>query len=260
MPGAAKPRRNMKGVGVILFGIALIGAVIGGGVWYLLPKTNTPATPAAPGSAASPGTPQPQAAPINIPPPSPLFSTDTSKTITIPAQDHSAFLKLVADVLHAPEPQKTIKRILIKLQNRQNDHYASLAEFFDLWRITPPQNFLQHLDPAFMFFVSYGSDGPRVGFATKTRDRDRTLSAIFMWEQSMISDFAPFFSQEQLTQPDSPFFEDRTSSNTDWRYLKLSTQKDLGIGYMIFQANNLVVFATSKASMHSIIKTLYGIQ
>lgn len=261
LPGMPQQQRRSRGIFVIIFGIVLICGVIGAGIWYFLPSTQTPTTSITPGSLPTPGTPRPLSTPLKtLPPPAPLFSTDASRTITIPDDNRSVFLKLVTDTLQEPEQTGTVKRVLIKLQKGQSEHYASMTEFFDLWHIAPPQNFLQHLDPAFMFFVSYGSDGPTVGFATKTRDSNRTLSDIFFWEQSMTNDLAPFFFQEQVKPPNPPLFEDRTSLNTDWRYIKLSSQKDLGIGYLIFQANRLVVFTTSKMSMERIIKTLYGTQ
>lgn len=257
LPGTPQKRRNWRGIWVVIFGTVFIGAITAGGIWYFLPSMQAPTTPGLP---PTPGIPQPPPGPIKIPPPEALFNTDASRTITVSADDRSGFLKLVTDTLQEPEREKTVKRILIKIQKGQNEHYASMAEFFDLWHIAPPQNFLQHLDPAFMFFVYYGPDGARVGFATKTRDQNRTLSDIFFWEQTLVSDVRPFFFQEQIHPPEPPLFEDRTSSNTDWRYIKLSSQKDIGIGYLIFQANRLVIFTTSKSSMENIIKTLYGTQ
>lgn len=260
--GISKQRRNIKGILVIIFGVVLIGGLIGGGVWYFL--LTAPTVPSeqrvGAGTPVPQGAPQSMPVPAPVPPPQPLFQTDASRTITIPDNDRSVFIKLVTDTLQEPERPGTIRRILIKLQKGQNEHYASITEFFDLWRITPRQNFLQNIDPVFMFFVYYGSDGPTMGFATKTRDPNRTLGDIFFWEQSLISDLTPFFFQAQIKQPDPPLFEDRTSFNTDWRYIKLSSQKDLGIGYMIFQANRLVVFTTGKTAMESIIKRFYGTQ
>ncbi|MBI4224758.1 MAG: hypothetical protein HY617_00330 [Candidatus Sungbacteria bacterium] len=262
------PPRN-KGPIIIIIGIILIAGLIGGGVWYLLPTTPTSPTPTVPsgqGVDTPPGAGTPQTPPVPLlgPPPAALFNTDASRTITIPDNDRSVFLKLVTDTLQEPERTGTVKRILIKLQPTRTDgkgqpeHYASITEFFDLWHIAPSQSFFQHLEPSFTFFVYYGQDGPRIGFAAKTRDQNRTLSDIFFWEQSLVNDLAPFFFQEQIRQPDPPLFEDRTFSNTDWRYIKLSSQKDIGVGYMIFQADHLVLFTTSKGSMESIIKTLYG--
>lgn len=266
LPEMPQTKRRGMGLIVITIGILMIGGLIGGGVWYFLPTTQTSSGVGTSTGSIGAGAPQTPITPVQIPPSPPLFNTDASRTITIPDNDRSVFLKLVTDTLHEPERPGTIKRILVKLQparpdgNGQNEHYASIHEFFDLWHIAPPQNFLQHIDPVFIFFVYYGSDGPTIGFATKTRDPNRTLSDIFFWEQSLIGDLAPFLFQEQIKQPDSPLFEDRTSSNTDWRYIKLSSQKDLGIGYMIFQANRLVVFTTGKAPMESIIKRFYGTQ
>ncbi len=258
--GVPRHTRGMRPILFIILGVLFIGGLTGGGVWYLLPTPGL--TPGALQTPAPPGTPQPAPVPVPVPPPQPLFQTDASRTITIPDNDRSVFLKLIGDTLQEPERPDTIKRILVKLKKEQSEHYASITELFNLWHITPPQNFLQHINPVSMLFVYYGSDGPRIGFVTKTRDPNRTLSDIFFWEQSLISDLAPFFFQvqEQTKPPDPPLFEDRTSSNTDWRYIKLSNQKDIGIGYMIFQANHLVVFTTSKTSMESIIKRFYGTQ
>lgn len=266
IPGAIPPARPRNiGPLVIVIGIILIAGLIGGGIWYLLPTTETGPKISGPSDTNTPtpvGTPTPQTPPVPPlgPPPAPLFNTDASRTITIPDNDRTVFLKLVTDTLQEPERTGTIKRILIKLQKGQAEHYANITEFFDLWHIAPSQNLLRYFEPSFTFFVYYGQDGPTIGFAAKTRDQNRTLSDLFFWEQSMITDLAPFFFQEQIKQPDPPLFEDRTFSNTDWRYIKLSSQKDLGIGYMVFQANHLVVVTTSKISMENIIKRLYGTQ
>lgn len=272
IPGAIPPARPRNiGPLVIVIGIILIAGLIGGGIWYLLPTTGTVPKISGPSDTKTPtpvGTPTPQTPPVPPlgPPPAPLFATDASRTITIPDNDRTVFLKLVTDTLQEPERPGIIKRILTKLQpagaggKGQAEHYASITEFFDLWHIAPSQNLLRYFEPTFTFFVYYGQDGPRIGFAAKTRDQNRTLSDLFFWEQSMITDLAAFFFQEQIKQPEPPLFEDRTFSNTDWRYIKLSGQKDLGIGYMVFQANHLVVVTTSKISMENIIKRLYGTQ
>lgn len=261
LPSVSQSGRRHRGPLLILISaILVVCGLIGGGVWYFLPTTQTSSGVGTSTGSIGAGAPQTPITPVHIPPPPPLFNTDASRTITIPDNDRSVFLKLVTDTLQEPEKPGTIKRILVKLQKGKDERYATAAEFFDLWHIAPPQNFLQHIDPVFMFFVYYGADGPTIGFVTKTRDPNRTLSDIFFWEQSLISDLAPFFFQEQIKQPDPPLFEDRTSSNTDWRYIKLSGKKDLGIGYMIFQANRLVVFTTGKAAMESIIKRFYGTQ
>lgn len=264
---APAARRSLGPMIMFILGILVIGGLIGGAIWYLLPQTTTIETPSVPDGASGiqsvpvpPGAPQPAPIPVPVPAPQPLFSTDASRTITVPDDDRSVFLKLVTDTLQEQERPGTIKRVLIKLHKGQGEHYATIHEFFDLWHIVPPPNFLQHVEPLSMFFVYYGPDGPRIGFVAKTRDPKRTFGDIFAWERSLISDFMPFLFQESVKLPESPLFEDRTFSNTDWRFLKLSTQKDLGVGYLIFQANRLVVFTTSKGSMESIIKRFYGTQ
>jgi hypothetical protein len=53
-------------------------------------------------------------------------------------------------------------------------------------------------------------------------------------------------------------FEDRTYRNIDWRYLKLSQAKDLGIGYGVFPASNVLIFTTGKEGAETTINRLFA--
>ena len=70
-----------------------------------------------------------------------------------------------------------------------------------------------------------------------------------------IKSFTLFFGDE--IKPLTSNFEDRTYRNIDWRYIKLSQEKDVGFGYTVFSAGNILVVTTSKAAMEEAINRLF---
>lgn len=253
-----KPRHQYGALFFFSIGLLMVVGAVAGVVWFLLPDgsfrasiNQFPITP-----LPTPQTPQTARQNIPAPSPIPLFKTDTSRTITIPHNDRALFFKLTSDTLAEQEPPGTLKRILIKLQTNGGERFAGLEDFFDLWRITAPPRFFERMDPVFMFFIFYGANGPRAGFATRTHDQERAFSDILFWESSLVTELKPLFFDADIHVPDPYVFEDRAYRNIDWRYLKLSQEKDLGIGYMIFPAQRLVVFSTGKEAMEAMIKHL----
>ena len=76
------------------------------------------------------------------------------------------------------------------------------------------------------------------------------------WENSLLSDLQPLFFDQKPDVVIAPF-EDRTYRNTDWRFLKLSSEKDIGIGYTIFPAGNILILTTGKEAMETTINRLF---
>lgn len=229
--------RNIN-VRVIIFG--LLGIIILGSAGYFFFFRE-------PLAELTPQTVTPQAA---------LFATESSRTINAKTDNQSLFLALMEDASREREREGTIKRIIIKLQDGPNERFSSPEDFFEAYRIVTPDRFLDLLDPALMTFFFYGSDGSRFGMAVNTRDPDRTFALMLSWEPRLLNDFRPLLFGET---PENIFgnFEDRTYRNIDWRYLKLSQQKDLGIGYTIFRAEKIFMLATSKEAMERSIDRLF---
>ena len=82
------------------------------------------------------------------------------------------------------------------------------------------------------------------------------LRDFIQWEPLLPIAFRPFFFDEKPEGLIAPF-QDRSYRNIDWRYIKLSEEEDLGIGYAIFPAKNLLVVATSKETMEIVINRLF---
>lgn len=197
----------------------------------------------------------PPAEEIKLVPPAPFFATETSRTISAKTDNRGQFLRLVEDSMREQERDGTIKRLLIKLQDRPAERFASLGDFLNFYRINAPQKLLERLDDKVMFFIYNSGKGNRIGFAARIRDPDRTWRDFIAWENSLLSDLQPLFFDERPEVIVAPF-EDRTYRNIDWRFLKLSQKKDLGIGYTIFPAGNILLLTFGKEAMETAISRL----
>lgn len=226
--------------------IALIVLAIGGGAFFFLRGASLVSTPAK--------TPA-QTLTRTSPPPA-YFATETSRTISVKRSDRGEFSRLMNDTWHEKEREGTVKRIIIKVQDGPNERFATLTDFFELWRIVPPQDLLDLADQNLMVLMYAGAAGNRLGLAVRARDPERMFAAMLRWEPSLLAQITPLFFDERTDTIVAPF-EDRTYRNIDWRYLKLSQSKDLGIGYGVFPAGNIFLFTTGKETIETAINRLF---
>lgn len=188
--------------------------------------------------------------------PSPYFATESSRTIAISTQDRNTFLRLMTDSYRELEREGTIKRILIKLKDGPSERFAAFQDFSSSYRMNPPARFSDFISPPLMTFFYYGRSSGHFGFAVKTLEPDRTLRMMLSWEPSLINDLRPLLFDRKPETTIAPF-EDRTYRNIDWRFQKLSQTDDVGVGYTVFPAKNLLIVTTSKESMETIINRLF---
>lgn len=242
-PSSSPPRKLQVRMVAIVFGIL---ALLGAGAFLFVRILS---------SVSSPATKRPAGITRVLPPPA-YFASETSRTITVKRSDRQEFFRLINDAWHEKERQGTVKRIIIKVQDGPNERFATLQDFFDLWRIAPPQELIDQADPNLMVFIYYEASGSRLGIAVHARDSERMFAAMFRWEPSLLAQVTPLFFDERTETIVAPF-EDRTYRNIDWRYLKLSQNKDLGIGYGIFSVNNVFFLTTSKETAETTINRLF---
>lgn len=207
--------------------------------------------------------------PAQTPPPRlprAFFATETSRTITVAPTERLEFLRLVQDSADEPEREGSMKRLLIKIEAAGTQRFARPGDLFSLYRIQPPEEFVAVLEPDLMLFLHYGlsgparpTGGPRLGFAARTREPGRILRILLGWERRLAQDLGVLFLRETIPST-LPEFEDRTYRNIDWRFQKLSSEKDLGIGYGIFPAQNLLILTTGKSAMESVINRLFDVR
>lgn len=239
-PATQKAHQN-AGVYVILGVILVLLIATGSGLYYFWDSIFPPPAPIEIRKAI---------------PPAPFFATESSRTVDIPKTDRQRFIKLMADSMKEFERDGTMKRILVKLSDASGEYFINMRDFLDFYQIVPPENLAKRLSANLMIFVYSASSGTRLGFAIKTNDANRTLRDMLDWEPSMRVDFTPLFFGVKLA-PVSLTFEDRSYHNIDWRYLKLSSDTDIGIGYGVFPAKNLLIIGTSKELMETTIGRLF---
>ena len=194
---------------------------------------------------------------IKATPPAPFFTTESSRTIEVSTTDRQKFIKLMADSMKEFERNGTMKHILVKLSDAAGERFIAPADFFDFYQITLPANLIKRFSANAMIVVYTTASGTRLGLAMKTNDVNRTLRDMLDWESSMLNDIKSLFFGVQLA-PLSLTFEDRSYHNIDWRYLKLSSETDIGIGYGVFPAKNLFFITTSKEFTETIIDRLFN--
>lgn len=243
-PAAAPQGKPSRAPLALVFGIVLL-AGIGGGAYFLISRMS-----ARTGGA----TPAPSVAVRAVPPP--YFATEASRTITVKKQDRAEFLRLMEDSWREEEREATVKRLIVMLQDGPQEYPATLGDFFEMWRITPPAALTARLDQNLMVFLYQGKTGNRLGLAVRTREPERTFADMLSWEPALLAGLSQFFFDERSDTVVAPF-EDRTYRNIDWRYLKLSQERDLGIGYAVFPVGNIFVLTVGKEGMETAINRLF---
>lgn len=188
--------------------------------------------------------------------PPPFFATETSRTIAVKNENRNQFFRLMEDAMQEQEREGTIKRLAVRIQDGEQERFMTLKDFFDFYHITPFGNILNEAEGTLMIFIQSAPDGNRLGLAVKVKNPDRVSADMLRWESSLFLDLKPLFFKENI---DLIFgsFEDRSFRNIDWRFLKLSTEKDLGLAYTIFPVRKILVLTTSKGSQEAVINRLY---
>ncbi len=191
--------------------------------------------------------------PITLPdPPPPFFGTETTQTLTVTAENKSAFAETLAAAVSQSERTGSVKRIILILKEETGDRYGILRDLFSLLDIvTLPAP----TESPLMIFAYYGAAGPELGFATKTNDPDRVLDSLRRNEEVLYQDFEPLFLSRVIPEPG--LFEDYTYRNTTYRFLLFPGDSKRGIAYMVFPSGKYLVVATSRESMERIIERLF---
>lgn len=191
-------------------------------------------------------------------PPAAFFATESSRAISADMKKRNDFVRLLDDSYREEERGGTMKRILMKVTDGPQERYATFTDVASLMRLAIPQNLSSRAGGDAMTFFYYQKEGasPRFGVSSRITDFDRTWRDLLAWESTALGDLRPLFFSEKVEAAITPF-EDRTYRNIDWRYQKLSGERDLGIAYTVFPAKNILVIASSKEMMETVINRLF---
>lgn len=191
--------------------------------------------------------------------PPPLFPVEFTKELSVTAAKDASLEKIIDQTNKETERPQTITRLLVTLTNEPIERYLATKDFFEMLSIKAPVSFLDETADSLMPFFYHTGQENHFGVAILAKDSDRLFRELFAWESKLSLDLRPLFLNRP---PDGSFetFEDQTYRNIDWRFLKLSTDKDIGIGYLIFPAKKLLIITTSKEAMETVINRLFNAQ
>ena len=237
-----KPSRAAKKVAIFISAGTFLILLLAVGLYFYsreetvqVPQVTTPPPP-------------PQQAPV-------FFATEASITLTLTPQDRQGFLRALEKESSDAGRPGTVKRLTVKLLDGPQERLLTLADFLEILESQPPPQLLENMDPYVSLFVFYGGGGGRIGLVAKTRDGNRALRDLYLWENTLWSSFQSlFFGKEQDIKTDE--FKDRIYKNIDWRFLGVSSQEDLGIGYTVFPARGVLIITTGREAMETIISRL----
>ena len=230
---------------LILTGASILALAAGVFVFFFAPSLN-PFSPKESVPAASPSASPPT-----------FFSVDATRQIAGDTANRPSLLRAVETAVLEKQQDKSITALNILLRDGPNERVAALDDFFGIYRIEAPLELLNWLEGLPMIFILHTDAGSRLGIAIKAKDADRALSTMLVWELTLPLEFNPLFFNEPA-ETTARAFEDRSYRNIDIRFLPLSKEKDIGIGYALFPAGNIVVITTSEGALHAAIDRLFA--
>lgn len=188
--------------------------------------------------------------------PPPLFFTEQVATAGGTLENKVFLLQTIESAVLSSAPEGSFAYIPVKLRKEEGEYFVGAEDFFALYGIQPPPDFFLAHESFIMPFVYYSAEGPRFGFLMKSRDPKRTLQNMLIWEPSLFKNMFPLFFKETPNAVVAPF-ENKTFRNIDWRLLKLSDTKDIGIAYAIFPAKKALIVTTGQDAIETVINRLY---
>lgn len=224
--------------------VFLLMVIIAGGGAFLFIQQNTTIPPSAPPPPA-------------VVPPSPLFSVEDTTTVLGSFTNRALLLQRIGDAIQENNREGTFTHIPVEIAENTVKHWATFDDIIALYRFGPSPELIIASEGQAMLFSYHSSGGTHAGIAFRVRDLNRALRGALDWESSLLKDMTPLFFDEPIEPTVAPF-ESRTFRNIDWRFLSLSKEKDFGIAYMIFPAEQLFVLTTSQEGIETIISRLYG--
>lgn len=191
----------------------------------------------------------------------PFFATEKERGAAARTADPKSLTRVLDDIYAERGRSNTITRIKIILEDGPIQRPLVLRDFFSLLGIHPRSpTFLERMEGSVMPFFFHARDGNRFGLAARTRDPDRTLRDLILWEPTLADNLRPLFFGERIQSPAQIVFEGRIFRNIDWRWLPLSPDKDLGVAYAVFSADQLMILTTSQAGMETTLTRLLDVQ
>lgn len=190
--------------------------------------------------------------PLATPPPL-LFFESASET-TIPARRGSLLTALLAP---PRQPQRTFHRIVLRIEDDDGPAFPpALGELVAIAGGKVPSGLAESAAGPPQLFRYQSSAGSDLGFVMEVKNPARALSALISAEPSLARDLELLLLPDVQAASVAPYV-DLTYRNINIRYLRLSPDRDRGIGYLLFPSRNLIVMTTSEATLRAVVDRLF---
>lgn len=182
-------------------------------------------------------------------PPS-LIAVDATETIEILSLAEAT--ASLGDVLTKNLGENAFTRVLIK--NTEQNKILGLKDFFEVFEITVPQDFLDKLNDDFTLFLYSSKNINRLGFAAEIKEIEGFAALTKNWETTMEKDTEKLFAVLGKTGPAAyPYFKTANYKGRAFRYVSFPPT-NFGICWSTI--NNYFFLTSSGESMIKLIEKI----
>ena len=230
--------------------LVILAGIVTFGYWLFVIRKSAPKPSPSASPLPSPTTPY---TPTKITIPASLVVVDDNITIEIAEEKEIA--EKLAPILKEDLEKDRLIRIIIKDLGRKQ--VLSLKDFLDFFNVKAPEEFSAKVSDEFTLVVYSKKEGTgnRLGWITKTTDKEQLSEVLRKWESTIEADSGDFFSfLGKKTETPSPYFNELKYKENTIRCQTLS-QDDLGLCYSI-TTGNYFILTSSLECMKKIIDKL----
>lgn len=182
-------------------------------------------------------------APVEPIVPDSLIAVDETETIELTIGQESLLVDKLKSAAAREQPLNTFKRILVKLVNQTDKHYADLGVLISSLGASLPENV--SLEENYTLFFYSQLEGNRLGLVIDTEEN--------LNEETIVDDLKPLLLKDETLAPFTKEFQDNAYQDIAIRYINFPNP-DLSIDYAV--VGDKLVIATSRESMYAVIDAL----
>jgi len=188
--------------------------------------------------------------------PESLILADETKIIELIADQENLLLGQLNSVINEEQATSTIKRILVKIIDKQEERYIDLNTLILALNINIPENILSAIAGDYTLFLYKQDEGSRLGIVIEMGESETLVQDLNDWENTIIDDLNQLLLTEDILNAHSEEFGDKIYNETYIRYMNFPTPA-LTLDYGIVSGN--LIIATSRESMFMVIDKLLTI-
>jgi len=185
--------------------------------------------------------------------PDSLILVNETKTIELIVGQENLLPGQLSLIIDEDQATSTIKRILVKSIDQEEEKYIDLNTLILALNINIPENILSATANDYTLFLYGQEEGNRLGIVIKMGESDTLVQDLNNWENTIIDDLDQLFLIEDIPDTHSEEFQDRTYNDIYIRYMNFPTPI-LSLDYGIVTGN--LVIATSREAMFNTIDVL----